>query len=380
MTIKDSKWFCPEPFSNIFVTTDGQAAPCCVAVSWPDHHKTHNIGEWQNAQNSETFKELRTDLARGFGKSIDKHCGNCIRNEQAGSKSHRQNYLDRLTDSDLNLIDYHYIDGENYIPPVVKSIQIKALAGNYCNLSCQMCHASESSSLSVENRKLGIPDNHPKSRPSKYLFPWSQDGLDEYLLKTDEIKLVGGETLAVKSNYDILKRCVELGTSKDTNVHIITNSTIFPKFDGNDIFDYIPLFKKVIINCSVEIWGEENDYIRYPSKWSDTEFNIRRLDNTEADVIVVSTVNALNIGYLHKMDFHQYSFTSVVDTANPFSISSIPSDIRSQLNVSATQKRLLDVYPYDKDNMVRMLDILRMRDAFRKTSLVATFPEWSRYY
>ena len=381
MSILDSKWFCPEPFSNIFISTDGIAAPCCVAGSWTkDQHETHNIDEWKQAQNSYYFKGLRSDLAKGEGEFINKYCTWCIKNENAGQKSHRQTYVDRLTNEELSLIDKAYNDGEDYDPPIIKSMQIKSLGGNYCNLSCQMCHASESSGLALENRKLGIPDNHPLDRPAKYLFDWKQTGLENYLQKTQTLKLVGGETLAIKANYDLMGMCIDIGIAKDIEIQIITNATIFPKFDGWDILNYIPYFKKVIITCSVEIWGKENDYIRYPSNWEETKANIYTLDDTQATITISSTVNALNIGYLHKMDFHSYSFMSVVDKENPFSITSIPPDIREQLHVLPEHKSLLESYPYDEENMIKMLDILRLRDAFRGTRLTDVFPEWERYY
>ena len=381
MSLRQSKWFCPEPFSNIFITTDGAAAPCCVSGHWPlKEHQTHNIKDWSKVQNSKYFKGLREDLSKGAGDFISNYCSWCYKNEEAGRKSHRQNYVERLTDEEWDLLDKAYLDKNNYKPPIIKSMQIKALAGNYCNLSCQMCLASESSGLALENRKLGIEDNHPLDRPAKYLFPWDQNGLEEYLRKTQILKLVGGETLAIKANYDILKTCIDKKISDNISVEIITNATIFPKFDNYDIFDYIPFFKNFNITCSVEIWGEENDYIRYPSKWKETEKNIYRLNETNANVAVASTVNALNIGYLNKMKFPRYSFMSVVSADNPFSITSIPPDIRQNLNILPEHKELLNVFKYDKNNMDKMLEVIRKRDQFRGTKLTDVFPEWDHYY
>lgn len=381
MSIRNSKWFCPEPFSNVFITTDGIAAPCCVSGNWTsDQHQTHNIKDWEEAKNSTYFKQLRSDLMKGEGKFIDDYCKWCTEKEDAGQQSHRQIYLERLTEDDIDLIDAAYVDQEDFDFPVIKNMQIKSLGGNYCNLSCHMCHASESSGLALENRKLGIPDNHPLDRPARYKFPWDQTGLEEYLKKTQRLNLVGGETLAIKENYDLVRKCIMLGVAKDIELQIITNATIFPVFDNFDILDYIPHFKRVDVICSVEIWGEENNYIRYPSKWEDTKKNIHTLVDVGADVTVASTVNALNIGYLHKMDFPKHSFMSVVDKGNPFSITSIPPDIRDRLHLLPEHQQLLESYEYDEDNMIKMLDIIRLRDNFRNTNLVEVFPEWDRYY
>ena len=67
-----------------------------------------------------------------------------------------------------------------------------------------------------------------------------------------ELKLVGGETLAISDNYRVMEKC-----SDDVVVRITTNGTVTPKFNGKDIFDYIPKFKKFIINVSIEFWGRE---------------------------------------------------------------------------------------------------------------------------
>ena len=45
--------------------------------------------------------------------------------------------------------------------------------------------------------------------------------------------------------------------SDDVVVRITTNGTVTPKFNGKDIFDYIPKFKKFIINVSIEFWERE---------------------------------------------------------------------------------------------------------------------------
>ena len=71
---------------------------------------------------------------------------------------------------------------------------------------------------------------------------------------------------------------------------------------------------------------------------------------------------------------------SVVSADNPFSITSIPPDIRQNLNILPEHKELLNVFKYDKNNMDKMLEVIRKRDQFRGTKLTDVFPEWDRYY
>ena len=111
--------------------------------------------------------------------------------------------------------------------------------------------------------------------------------------------MVGGETLAIKLNYDLIQRVVDLGLAGDMNMMVTTNATLTPKFNGKDIFDYIPLFKSVQINVSIECWGERNNYIRYGSDWDVVLNNAHRFAEN-ANVLFATTVNSLNIG--HQLD------------------------------------------------------------------------------
>ena len=41
----------------------------------------------------------------------------------------------------------------------------------------------------------------------------------------------------------------------DVTLKITTNGTVTPKFNGKTILDYIPKFKEVQMNISIEFWG-----------------------------------------------------------------------------------------------------------------------------
>ena len=122
---------------------------------------------------------------------------------------------------------------------------------------------------------------------------------DDILINLAELKLVGGETLAIKNNYDMMQRTIDLGVSKNIVLKITTNGTLTPKFDGKDIFHYIPYFRRCSMTVSIEFWGERNNYLRFPSKWDVIIDNAKRfVECLNTNVTFAATVNALNIGYI----------------------------------------------------------------------------------
>jgi hypothetical protein len=280
-----------------------------------------------------------------------------------------------------------------------------------------MCGPYNSSSIAAEDKKIG----HSKLalyrnvHGDKTLYKNDEEAerfiaeCDEFIFDNlVELKMTGGETLAIKYNYDLMKRIVDRGLAKNMDLRITTNGTLTPKFDGKDKFDYIPEFKECQINISIEGWGERNQYLRYPSKWDVIYKNAERyasLPNTK--VLFVSTINALNIGYLWEithglhelMDkypdkFYQLSTGSLVwGAGEKYVITTIPPEIREEyINLYFSNwkseynddfKKIVDYLenvPYDEELMHKMLKDVKSRDLHRGTSLLDFAPEWKPYY
>ena len=166
---------------------------------------------------------------------------------------------------------------------------------NFCNLRCHMCGPWNSSSIAKENLDIGHELRNEPERQKQFkianadsaTFPKGLGGhkplgykneyhieleddfkrFDPILKNLIELKLCGGETLAIKHNYDLLEHIINLRDTSNCSLRITTNGTVTPKFNGKDIFHYIPYFKDCQINVSIEGWGEKNNYFRYPSKW-----------------------------------------------------------------------------------------------------------------
>ena len=406
--LEEYEWFCPQPFMNIVTDVSGRIKPCCVIKKAPDSKKT--IEEYSK---SDMLRQFRKEILDGGGPLVETNCEVCIEQEKHSQESHRRTYNKYLEYNKPELKE----ELEEYLETDMDTLFVRTMEwiapSNFCNLRCHMCDSSCSSSIARENQHIG--HSNAKFLGNKTIYK-NDENAESFIQECDdfvidnlvELKLTGGETLAIKYNYDLMKRIVDRGLAKNMDLRITTNGTLTPKFDGKDIFDYIPEFKECQINISIEGWGERNQYLRYPSKWDVIYKNAERyasLPNTK--VLFVSTINALNIGYLWEithglhelMDkypdkFYQLSTGSLVwGAGEKYVITTIPPEIREEyINLYFSNwkseynddfKKIVDYLenvPYDEELMHKMMKDVKSRDIYRGTCLLDLAPEWKPYY
>ena len=404
--IEDYEWFCPQPFINVVEQITGVVKPCCVIKGW-DFTPNGTIME---NHHSEKVRNFRKEFINGGGPMSDKYCIVCKEQEKhSPTESHRNMYLSKFNGewADYKKKVEKYLDTD-WKEPFIITLEYNA-PDNYCNLKCHMCHPMNSSTLAVEDFKIGsdrINSNRFKKSGPHYKGPALEaKEYDPFLKNLHELKLVGGETLAIKLNYDLIQRVVDLGLAGDMNLMITTNATLTPKFNGKDIFDYIPLFKNVQINVSIECWGERNNYIRYGSDWNVILKNAHRFAEN-AKVLFATTINSLNIG--HQLDvalntvklqkenpnFLHFACGSLVfGPGEIYTPLAVPVDIRERFidhyfeNAPLKFHRdfskiisLLENTEFDESKMEIMIKDVKARDKLRGTCLPDVFPEWEPYY
>jgi len=412
--LEEYEWFCPQPFMNIVTDIFGTTYPCCVIKynSYWDRNQT--IEEYSK---SDKLKQFRKEMLEGPGPAVALNCEVCIEQEKHSPESHRKTYNGYLDyekpELKKELEEYLETDMDT---PFVRTLEWIA-PSNFCNLRCHMCGPYNSSSIAAEDKKIGkskLP-TFIRQLGNKTLYEDDEEAerfiaeCDEFIFDNlVELKMTGGETLAIKYNYDMMKRVVDGGLAKNIDLRITTNGTLTPKFDGKDVFDYIAEFKSCQINISIEGWGKRNEYIRYPSKWDVIYRNAKRfasLENTK--VLFVSTINSINVGYLweiaegmdHLLEEYPDSFSTfssgslVWGSDEIYVITNVPPDIReyyAQLyfenwNKKYNQdfKKILDYFdtlPYDEELMHKMMNDVKSRDVHRGTCLLDLAPEWKPYY
>ncbi len=92
---------------------------------------------------------------------------------------------------------------------------------------------------------------------------------------------------------------VEAGYAENIELEYSINLTVFP----DKLWDLWENFKKVVLCCSMDGYGEVNEAIRYPSKWEMVDYNLDMLDSTpdNMQIFTSTTISVLNLE--HYADF-----------------------------------------------------------------------------
>ena len=127
---------------------------------------------------------------------------------------------------------------------------------------------------------------------------WFQrtDFLVEELLRHSDrlakLKLIGGEPMLIGEVHLLMRHLVQSGVAERITLMCVTNATVY----DDEWFHLASRFKSVTLVFSVDGFGQLNDYIRFPSKWSDIDDNIRRfLRLPNAHPRINMTVQAYNM-------------------------------------------------------------------------------------
>lgn len=113
------------------------------------------------------------------------------------------------------------------------------------------------------------------------------------------LRLIGGEPLLIKEVKSLLLHLIEIGAAPQIELNISTNATQ----SGRQWSAIFSKFKRANILFSLDGFGAVNDYIRYPSKWTEIDENIREFVEGGGDFYANMTVqayNALNVVELVK--------------------------------------------------------------------------------
>lgn len=150
--------------------------------------------------------------------------------------------------------------------------------GNTCNSGCIMCSPTYSSKLASEFKNLHkiSPDIFPVYPEIKN---WSDDltliekFIDELKhIPTKYIHFLGGETLYLKSFYNICNELISNDSAKTISMGTTTNCTVYTP----ELEKIIKGFKNVHLGLSVEALNPINDYIRWPSEINDIKSNLEK--------------------------------------------------------------------------------------------------------
>lgn len=345
-------WFCALPFSHIYTDPAGRYGLCCVSKLF-----STNINEIPLKEHffSDYMKSIREEMLSGKLDKVNHFCSKCIQQEKDGNTSYRT-----LWSNDL----------ANHMTEDRFMFFKLSIFGNYCNLSCYMCMPVNSSRRTNDLIKLNwldefSPEKHKKSNIDDII-----DQLKPFLPNTIGFSIMGGEPLLIKKHYKFLDKLIELDEAKNLTLNYTSNLSL----NLDKFISYIPKFKKIRMNVSIDGYKERNDYIRFGSKFDDIMDNVVKLKQ-HCEVNIYYTVSILSVFSVDKIDANDYN---IVDTPNFLSVRHLPDNIKQKLNVTGKVLSELNK-PRDELQWQKAVRYIRDLDKTRKIKAKDIFTELRDY-
>jgi hypothetical protein len=269
--VANSKVFCNTPWYELHIYWDGSLGICCRESQklYDDDQTQYNIAnmtiaEWFNSHPVRQFRQQMLD------STPSKFCTKCYQEESSGNTSRRFRSNQKSIIFTRTAFDQswkqspgnHYFehsaqhDGFTSSSPIDLHIDL----GNFCNMACKMCCATDSSTIASQEVKWGIESSR------KYLgTDWTKDeqvwaSFKQQLLEIPKLKnihFMGGETLLTDRLEDLADWLIA-HKRFDVCISFVTNGSKFKP----ELIKKLTKFPRVGIEISIENLDVRNDYIR----------------------------------------------------------------------------------------------------------------------
>lgn len=393
----DHPTLCLYPFVQISTVPSGFVRPCCYyskPLGQAGSAAKANVvrDSLKSIWNSPDMSNIRVAMLNGQPL---KGCAQCYREDQVGTTSLRQRSFKEWgshpgVQNALSEARSH----AGQITEPIRYLELKP--GNLCNLKCRMCSQYDSSQIASElselAKKHGVPHLVQQSRlMDNYrieadfdisLMPdWT--GLDSFwseaeslLPHLETVSIAGGEPMILQNVTRFLDRAVKTGHSKHMKVFLASNFTHF-KDDFFDVASHFELFEFI---ASIDGFGETQEYIRFPSKWSVIAKNFRKakarsvpnrlkvLTNITLQILNVLTVTEL-LDWIDGLEAegpaflqHPY-FLNILSHPSYLAIQNLPMKARSiaidRIESYRTRSLIIKKFPEMSERLDLIVEVLR---------------------
>lgn len=389
-TNKDT--FCVLPWMHLYVGTDSNVLPCCVAdKNYPLGKVTeHSVDE---IVNSVAGKQLRLNMLNGIKC---KECSYCYNAEEHGLPSYRKTsnaewaqYIGRK--------DYTGADGAIAFDPHYLDIRLN----NICNLKCRYCSGYYSSSIAQEEQSLYGKSSIIYETLSQSQRDYALENIKPYLSNVEKIYFAGGEPLITPEHYQILDCLID---QNKTDVEL-TYNTNFSKltYKNRNVLDLWKHFSNVTVGASLDAIGSVAEYARHGTKWVDIENNLDLLKQScphvkfkitsTASLLTVESLIDLQVAWHTQKQIPLEDFSvSVLYTPKTVSLQTLPTEkkksiaeqIEKHINWitdSSLAKQWQDVLTFmfaeDSDYLLpEFAKSTKEKDEYRKESFIKIYPQF----
>ena len=376
------KKICTLPWMHIETTPLGEFRPCCLAEESIPNLSITQGHSLVDAFESEYMENLRAKFLEG---QQPKTCAKCWALDSAGGKSKRIISNEKF--------------GLNVEKKELKFLDLKL--GNICNLKCRICGSWSSSKWAQEEIELG--NNNARQWLNQGQWPRKQHNLWNEIVNLlptiSYFEFTGGEPFLIKEHFDILEKSVELGTSKQQQIHYNTNGTTFPVHAVENIWPY---FKEVEIAFSIDDVEDRFEYQRYPANWNIVNENIKKFNELKGKshnikTQVCCTINIQNIynlqiiaEWIEQQNF-DYVFFNYLHEGKEWNVQYLPLKFKEIIQnkllhntannkikktLEQAVKFMMDSNPGDDQMHLNRKEKILASDRFRNQSFVLVHPEY----
>lgn len=269
----DNEYFCPAPWTSLYVAPSGQLENCCLSKNNIGNINQDSIQQSISGTANTKIKQLMLNSERVEG------CNQCY--DQAGEHTLRHHFLQQYS----SLGDDFYLDTNNF---KLKYLDLRW--NNTCNLACIYC-GPECSSLWAERKGQIVKMQSSAKNP-----------LLDYALESaadiKEVYMAGGEPLLLKENEIFLNKLLEV----NPQCRILVNTNLNHNLENNKIFNLLTKFKSIQWLISSETSDQQYEYIRWPGKWDLFYKNLKIIKNLPGHNISFNMV-LMNINVVSIWDF-----------------------------------------------------------------------------
>lgn len=308
--VKTNKSFCLYPWIQL-LSRDNENTLLC-SKSFEPVAKLDEVGDWQT---DPVYTEYRNKMLAG--EMLPKHCEDCYIIESTGGESQRI-YDTILWATKLGLKSFE--DLKTIKDPVYH----EARPSNKCNLMCRSCSPQDSSLIDKEYKTLKIDS---VNKAFKNYAGFSRVNLSSL----QRLYVAGGEPSIMPEVHEFLEKCIK-EKKTDFEFSINTNAAkITDKF-----LKLCSSFTKLNFTVSLDGVGLINDYIRWPSKFSEIVKNTHRFEeqgHRVSFIDVVGIYNLTNLGELLEFQDSEFPGCSVQIQYNE-----TPLDLQSAYNYPNNQE------------------------------------------
>jgi len=302
--VPSSKTFCVLPWMHLATDNQGHYKLCCAAtlpVTTDDGYNTrhiHSTGKKVHTTinsineiwNNKYMKNVRKKMLSGEQIEACQFCYKEEKQQKLISYRERKNITEILHNRRGNIIKQRVLDtlpdGSLKDLPYIIDLTIDSR----CNLTCAMCTPSDSSGVEkfietqIKKGNIAKFDSHSLHQfntvnnlpDDKKMWSENQFFIDSIVTLgpvMKELYATGGEPFLVNSLWKIYDKFIEKGYSKNIQLSYCSNLTAITKPQ----LDIINKFKECIISASIDGYGAEYNFTRWPSTWEKIDFTVQNM-------------------------------------------------------------------------------------------------------